>query len=226
MTDTTHAAIHAFFSRYQTVSYKKEETILRPDDPIPYIYFVMNGFVRMYCLLPDGKELTLNIFKPESYFPIFLILAGSPNTYYYQAITAVTCARVPKADVMKFLKDHPDALMELTQRISVGFDGLLSNIQYLLFGSAYSRVASVLKLLSRRFGKKNGTTLTITLPLTHQDIANLIGVTRETTSLEMEKLVARKIISYEHQQVTVRDIAALENEALVEEPESVSGTSL
>jgi len=218
--------IHVFFDTFPLVSYKKDEIILRPDDLTLYVYYVVFGFVRMYCLLPDGKELTLNIFKPGSYFPMFLILGDSMNTYYYQTITPVKIERAPKAEVLAFLRRESDVLFEFTTRISVGLNGLLSNIQYLLFGSASSRVASVLLILARRFGEVKSATTTITLPLTHQDIANLIGLTRETTSLEMEKLVAKKIISYDHKQVTIHSARVLAQAVLLEEVANVDDVSL
>jgi len=70
MNETTNK-IRSFFETFPQVSYKKEEIILRPDDPMPYVYYVESGYIRMYCLLPDGKELTLNIFKPGAYFRCF-----------------------------------------------------------------------------------------------------------------------------------------------------------
>jgi CRP/FNR family transcriptional regulator, anaerobic regulatory protein len=225
MNETTKK-IRLFFSSYPATTYKKDEIILRPDDPTPYVYYVASGFVRMYCLLPDGKELTLNIFKPESYFPMLLVLGSSTNSYYYETLTPVTLERAPRAEILAFTHREPDVLFELTSRISVGVNGLLSNIQYLLFGSASSRVASVLLILSRRFGNEKDSTTTIQLPLTHQDIANLIGLTRETTSLEMEKLVARKIISYNHKQVSIHLAHVLAQEVYLEESSKVNDVSL
>ena len=218
--------VHSFFSRYPAASYKKEAIILQPDDPTAHVYYVVSGFVRMYCQLPDGKELTLNIFKPESYFPMFLILGNSPNTYFYQAITPVQLKRVPSGEVVTFLRREPDVLFEFTTRISAGVNGLLSNIQYLLFGPAVSRVASVLLILARRFGEEKDSAVNIQLPLTHQDIANLIGLTRETTSLEMEKLVKRKIISYNHKQITVHNAQTLAQEVYLEDAADADNVSL
>jgi CRP/FNR family transcriptional regulator, anaerobic regulatory protein len=218
--------IRTFFSAYPVMSYKKDEIILRPDDPTPYVFYIVSGFVRMYCLLPDGKELTLNIFKQGSYFPMFLILGNSTNTYYYETLTPVKLERAPKGEVLTFLHRESDVLFEFTSRISVGLNGLLSNIQYVLFGLASSRVASVLLILARRFGEAKNSYITIQLPLTHQDIANLIGLTRETTSLEMEKLVTRKIISYDHKQIIIRNIQVLAQEVAFEGASAVDDASL
>jgi CRP-like cAMP-binding protein len=218
--------IRSFFSRYPATSYNKDEIILRPDDPVPHVYYVASGFVRMYCLLPDGKELTLNIFKPDSYFPMMLILGSTPNSYYYQTLTPAKLERAPSYEALTYLRKETDVLLELTSRLSVGVNGLLSNIQYLLFGPASSRVASVLLILSRRFGKEKDSTITIQLPLTHQDIANLIGLTRETTSLEMEKLVTRKIISYNHKQISIHLAHVLAQEVYLDDAAKVVDVSL
>jgi len=220
------AKVHAFFSHYPAISYKKEEIILQPDDPVPHVYYVASGFVRMYSLLPDGKEFTLNIFKPASYFPMFLILGNSSNSYYYQTITPVQLLRAPKKEVLTLLRSEPDILFEFTSRISAGVNGLLSNIQYFLFGSASGRIASVLLVLARRFGEKTDSITTIQLPLTHQDIANLVGLTRETTSLEMEKLVARKVISYDHKHVVIHDARTLAQEVYLEDTAGADDASL
>jgi CRP-like cAMP-binding protein len=216
MTDA-HPVIRSFYSKYREVSFAKGETILEPGDPVSYVWFVRSGFIRMYNLLPDGKEFTVNIFKPESYFPLFLVLGGSNNSYYYQAITSAVCVRVPEGEVRKFLHANPDVLMEFTGRISRGFDGLLSNIPHLLFGPATSRVTAALIMLAKRFGEKQDTRVVIRLPLTHQDIANLVGMTRETTSIEMEKLVKKGVISYQHQQVTVSSLPSLQREVFMDE---------
>jgi CRP-like cAMP-binding protein len=209
--------IRSFFSKYREVSFGKGETILGPGDPVSYVWLIRSGYIRMYNLLPDGKEFTVNIFKPDSYFPMFLILGGSGNTYYYQTITPTVCVRAPESDVRKFLHANPDALIELTGRISRGFDGLLSNIPHLLFGPATSRVTAALIMLAGRFGEIQDTRIIIQLPLTHQDIANLVGMTRETTSIEMEKLVKKGVVSYQRQLVTVNDLQTLQREVFMDE---------
>lgn len=211
-----NAKIEGYFSKFTFVRYKKREVIIRPEDKPRGIFFLKNGFVKMNSIFEDGRELTLNIFKPGSYFPMMLALGGINNSYYFEAMTNLEVYRAPKENILEWVKKEPEVLFELTQRIMVGMDGLLTSMEYLLSGTAYSRVVSAILLLSRRFGEKdhNGKVV-IKLPLTHQDIANLSGITRETASLEMEKLKKAGLISYTRSELTILKKSELEEETFI-----------
>ena len=221
------AKVAAFFSRKPSRVYKKGEMILMPGDPVSDVYYVETGLVRLYCLLGDGKELTLNVFKPQSYFPMFLILNTAANVHYFQAMTATKLSKVTKKDIMNFITREPDVLMDFTKRLSVGLHGLMTSIQYSLFGSVHTRTISALLLLEKRFGQPlSDGSVDITIPVTHQDIANMIGVARETASLEMEKLAKKKLITDTRRKITILDISQLEEEALIDEDAKISDYSL
>jgi CRP-like cAMP-binding protein len=224
---STPAKINTFFSQQKIQTYKKGDMIFLPGDPVTDVYFVHAGFIRMYCELGDGKELTLNIFKPGSYFPMFLVLESAPNAYYFQAMTATKLSKVPKDDVVRFLKNEPDVLFEFTRRLTIGLNGLLTNIQYTLFGPVHTRIVSAILFLAKRFGEKlpDGG-VRISLPLTHQDIANVVGIARETASIEIEKLVGKDLILDTKKQITIRNVALLEKEALIDDETQVSDYSL
>lgn len=217
VTTQTQEKVASFFSKYPEVRYKKGTMILQPEDSIVSIFYLMTGYVRMYSILSDGKELTLNIFKPGSYFPLFLAFANSQNSYFFQTMTAVTVRKAPKIDVVQFIKGNSDVLFDFTRRMSIGFYGLLSSLQYQLFGSVRRRITSTLVLLSKRFGEHLKDGIYITLQLTHQDIANLTGVARETASVELEKLQKQDIISYAHKKIIIHNLKALDQEVLVSE---------
>jgi CRP-like cAMP-binding protein len=206
-----------FFSDGKIIEYKKNEMILRPEDIPQGIFYLEKGFVRMSTILEDGRELTLNIFKPGTYFSMFWAIADIENAYFFQAITDVVVKRIPKEKTIPFLKENPEILFDLTKRILSGMNGLLKNMEYLLSGHAEKRIAAVLILSAKRFGiKKGGGKIEIELPLTHQDIANLSGLTRETTSLELEKLKKQKLIRYVHHKVIIQNLKKLQEKITFE----------
>lgn len=204
-----------FFSLYPKFKYKKGEIILRPEEAPQGIIYIKSGYVRMYQVFEDGKELTLNIFKPGSYFPMVWAFTDSANLYYYEAFTILTTHRASKAEVINFLKTNPETLIELTNRIIFGFTYLLSNIEKLLSSSACQRINSVLVILANRFGKPlRGRGTLITLSLTHEDIARLTGLSRETTSIEMKKLMDAKCIFYKRRQIVIYNMNKLQTKSL------------
>ena len=228
MSDPVGIKIEKFFSQYKPHRFRKGEVILRADDSPSGVYFIKEGYVVMTGLFEDGREITFNIFKPGTYFPIIWAIAGVKNSYYYTAMTQVVLQKNSKEETLKFLKKDPEVLFELTSRILVGMGGLLTNIEYILTGNSYRRIISVLTLSARRFGEYTGREkVIINIPLTHKDIANMSGLTRETVSLGMKKLERKKLISVGNKrQIIIENIKKLEKEFLVSESEPSSSPAI
>lgn len=213
------AVLEDFFEKTPVIHYKKGATILHGADEPRGVYFLKKGYVRLYSISPEGEELTLVIFKPQDFFPMIWAINGSKNLDHFEAMTPVEVYRVPRAEFMKFVKENPDIFYELVSRILVRMGGLYQRMQHLAFGNAYSKVASILYICAERFGSPRANDVIIQIPLTHKDIANLVGMTRETVSIEMKKLSHKKLISYKGKIITVRDLASLREESLLDEEE-------
>ena len=190
--------------------YKKGEVILRAEDDPPGVFYIKKGFARLYSISLDGREITFNIFKPCSYFPMMWAIGNSSNSYFLEALTEVEIYRAPKNQLIEYLKKEPEVLFELTRKILVGLDGFLSMMENLIFGSAYMKIASVILVAAKRFGETKGNgEVEIQLPLTHKIISSLAGLTRETTSLELEKLRKEKIIVYNKHLIAIKNMEKL-----------------
>ena len=93
-----------FFGRFSEIKYAKKEYILRAEDEPQGIYFLKSGFVKQVFLTESGKCLTLNIFKPGTYFPLTWALGGVENHDFFEAMTAVVTYRAPNDQVLAWLK--------------------------------------------------------------------------------------------------------------------------
>src|SRR3989338_3199443 len=181
-----------FFSQYNVLSYDKDQIIIHADDIPTGDFYLKSGFVKMSSILENGREITLNIFKPGSYFPMIWAITDIPDTYFYKTIAPTELQRAPRDLLIEFVKKNPEALYRLTKRILIGVKGLLLNIEHQLSGDSYHRVIAALVLSTKRFGVKGKSgKFLIKLPLTHQEIADLAGLTRETVSLAIEKLAKK-----------------------------------
>jgi len=205
-----------FFAQFKaTQQFKKSQLILGPAAEPSGIFYVKSGFVRLYLISESGKELTLNIFKPGTYFSMIWALNDVPNIYFYESLTDVLLLKAPKDEVLKHVIDNPEVLLDLTKRTLRGLDGMTRLMEALVTGTAYQQIASVLLVLARRFGKNNGSDheLTIELPLTHRIIGTLAGLSRESTSLELEKLTKDKTISQKNHLILIKDLKKLEEKS-------------
>lgn len=185
-----------FYKQFSIREYKKGETLIRADDDPQGIFCLTKGYVRQYTISKTGIELTLQILKPISYFPMIWAINGAPNIYFYEALTAVEVGRAPKEQVAQFIKDKPAIILELMSKLLGDYAETLSRIEHLVFSDAYRRVISVLLYIAKHFGVTSGKGIVVDHRFTQQDIATLVGVARETASIEIGILEKKGLVKY------------------------------
>jgi CRP/FNR family transcriptional regulator, cyclic AMP receptor protein len=199
-----------FFARFKkSQRFKKNQLIFGPGAEPSGVFYVKSGFVRLYLVSSEGKEITFNILKPGSYFSMIWALNDVANIYFYESLTDVLLLKAPKDEVVKYVKDNPKLAYDLARRSLSGLDGLTRLMEALLTGNANEQIASVLLILSRRFGKETADGIVIDILLTHRVIGTMAGLSRESTSLEMEKLEKNKIISQKNRSIVIKDLKKL-----------------
>lgn len=207
--------LQKFFSKGELLRYKKGEVILRGGDSPQGVYFIDKGYVKDYSISKEGEELTLIIFKPEDFFPMRWVFNSKINDHYFETMTAVELWRCKKEEFIDFIQANPDIFFELTSHIVIRMGGIMQRMEYLAFGDAYQKVASILMICAERFGEKKDNGAIIHIPLTHKDVAMLVGMTRETVSIEIKKLERKGIIEYRGRLIFVKDIRTLQKESLL-----------
>lgn len=201
-----------FYTQFKPRSYKKGEILIRSDDNPQGIFYLTNGYVRQYTISKTGIELTLHILKPISYFPMVWAINGTPNVYNFEALTDVEVGRAPRDEVVSFIKDKPKIIFELMSELLEDYAETLTRVEHLVFSDAYRRVISVLLYIAKHFGEQDGNRKVVGNRFTHQDIATLVGVARETASMEMMKLGKKGPVQYSNQSIIINSTKKLELE--------------
>lgn len=186
----------AFYKQFAVRSYKKGEMLIRADDDPQGIFCLTKGYIRQYTISKTGFELTLHILRPVSYFPMVWAINGTPNVYYFEALTPVEVGRAPRDEVVNFIKDRPTIIFELLSELIERYAETLTRMEHLVFSDAYRRVISVLLYIAKHFGEKTSKGVVVNHRFTQQDIATLTGVARETASIEMVKLEKKGLVKY------------------------------
>jgi len=201
-----------FYKQFTTRKYKKGEMLIRADDDPLGIFCLTKGYVRQYTISKTGFELTLHILRPISYFPMVWAVNGTPNVYFFEALTEVEVGRAPRDQVVNFIKDKPTIIFELLSELIEDYTESLTRIEHLVFSDAYRRVISVLLYISKHFGEKTDKGVIVNHRFTQQDIATLVGVARETASNEMVKLEKKGLIKYIDHSILFENIEKLNSE--------------
>lgn len=205
--------LYDFFSGFKKLSFKKGETILRPDEETHGVFYLYEGYTRLYSISKNAQELTLIIYRPGDFFPLIPAINNSPMAYYTEAITAVKLYRTPQNEFIKFTKNNSDVMFEVSAHVLERFGGVLTRMEHAMFGNARSKVASIILICAERFGRQDKRDIIIQVPLTHQDIAKLIGMARETVSIEMKKLQKMHLIDYRGKYLVVKNYQKLKGES-------------
>ncbi len=210
--------LDVFFNQYRPLTYKQRSVISYGIDSELSVFYIKHGFMRVFRLSEQGEELTLTILKPKDFFPLTYGMTNSSlkQSYYLEAITPLEIWKVHSQQFLTFIKSDPNIYFELTRRAMVRFDNVLTKMEYLIFSNAYTKIAATLLSCAKKFGEVYGNSVRIPVPLTHKDIATLVGITRETTSLEMKKLEKRGYLSRNGRLFVLNNLEKLEEEIILQ----------
>ena len=199
MSDMPRKSLTDFLGQYMAKNYSKGEIIIFQGEAPRTSYVVKSGVVKVYNLNHNGDEKPVGFQTHLEIFPSPWAFYKAPSAlYYYEALTDnVSLYHVPRDDYLSFLKSHPDEIYAQLERMITDHLGSMMRLNALQHSRASDKLIYTLHYLILSQGKQVGPDeVEITLDLTHQDFANLTGLTRETAATELNKLKTLGVISY------------------------------
>jgi CRP/FNR family transcriptional regulator len=205
------AELVEFFRREgKEAKYKKGEFIIRPGESPPGVFYVYQGLVKAYDITKYGEENMLIIRKEHELFPLIWAVTGQERSIIYEAIAPTTTWQVSREKFVEHMGSHSAALAPLLDMTIEMYRVHSERIQNLEYRSVRERIISFLLTMSRRFGRTDEKeSVTIAVPLRHQDIASSINASRETVSRELAAMERKGLIKSEQSQITLLDLDGL-----------------
>lgn len=209
MTDDTlreyKQIFHAFLAQYPVRRFKRREVMLQQGEVPEAAYVIKSGIVKSYNLTQLGEEKPIAFNLHDEVFPIGWVLSRLESSqFYYEALTDCEIYTVPVHEYVRFLKTEPNCLYELYRGLADRYVEYQMRINALEQSRASDKILYTLQFLAHRFGKDlNDDLVKIQLPLTKQDMANFMGLARETTTIELKKLERKGVISISHRNYTI-----------------------
>lgn len=189
-----------------TRSFPSRSVILHDNQVPKTAYIVLRGIVRVYSISPKGEEQIIAFHTAGELFPSAWIFNKSRSSqFFYEALTTCDIAYIDRGKLLTFFLSNQDRSNALIDYLTTNYAASLLQLSALGQPNAHEKIIHMLYFLCQRHGtlKKHGKSIEIPLQLTHQNFASLIGLTRETTAIEMNKLKKQKIITYRKQRYTV-----------------------
>jgi len=186
-------------------AFKKKQPIYLPGDPGDYVYLLKSGRVKISKIGDDGKELTLAVLEPGEIFGEVEVLEETTRDSVAEVIDDADICLIKREDFERFLKSQPQCSFKLTKLIGFRLKQIENRIEDIVFRDAPARLAHLLINLSDSFGKDVPEGRALKTKVTHQELANLIGTTRETVSLTLGQFRQTGLIAMEKRQIIILD---------------------
>jgi CRP-like cAMP-binding protein len=194
--DTSQSLLDSAMSGYPVRSILKGRPLLYQGEIPSMGFYVKRGIVKLYNITNQGEEKIVGYESAGGLLPIeWLFSRAQVALYYYDTFTDCEVVRVPKDELIEKLNNTPEAARALLDRTVSMYIGATMHLHALEQSKARQKLLSIFQYLVLRFGNKtSGPKHQIDLKLTHQEIANLIGTTRETTSTEISRLTKEGVL--------------------------------
>jgi len=205
------AVFRQALSRFPLRQIKKGRPILYQGEIPQSIFFVKSGVIKVYNITATGEEKTVGYESADGLMPLEWLFGRSPvSLYYYDTFTDCQVHSVPKQELLEILSTNPKLSNFLLNRAISLYISSTIHLHALEQSKARDKLLYILQYLVMRFGKPVNTEESlIELRLTHQEIANLIGITRETASTEIGRLMKTGILRQEQLHYVVNTNKAL-----------------
>lgn len=186
-----------FIRQYPIRSFTKGEVLLSEGENPATILALRQGFVKVTSLDEDGNERLLWIAGRYDIVPTEQLFSTSSISFFYTALSGGEAYEVNKQEFISAAKTNLAFMTDVASTMSHHYDDLLRRIDTVEQATVRSKLIAALRYLSCRFGTGASIDLYgLGLELTQQDFAEMIGSTRETTSVELHKLRDEGLIDY------------------------------
>ncbi|HEU5379682.1 MAG TPA: Crp/Fnr family transcriptional regulator [Ktedonobacteraceae bacterium] len=190
-------------------TFRSGEVIFHRDDPGQVLYMIKEGKVKICLISPDGQEISLAVLGAGEYFGEFALYDGLPRSADAIAIEKVECYTLQRSDFHNAIMKNPKIAIQVLEGLSRRLRNTDSMVEDLIFLDVYGRVAKKLLELAEIHGVKveNGTRIDVRL--TQQELASMVGASRESVNKVMGYFTDKGYISTDKHRVTLHRISEL-----------------
>jgi len=174
--------------------YKKGQIIFFEGDISDKLYVINKGKIKVFKYTKEGKEQILYILSEGDFVGDLSLLKKDEHKFNAEALEDVNMCELTKDDFDGIIKHNPEIALKILQVVYDRILKLENLIQSLSTKDIEARIAGLLLSFIKDFGQPNGDTIELELPLSREDMANYIGVTRETISRKLSSMQDEGII--------------------------------
>lgn len=188
----------------------KHELVFHAGAPGKHVYFLRRGRVKICQPTHNGKEVILWFCFPGDMFGLAEVAQGGGRVVNAVACEGSEVLSVSQAQFSEFLRSHPSAALLVMQVLSCRLRNLGDVLVNLVNDDAPTRIKKLILRLGARHGLREGQDIHINIPLTHQEIADMVGTTRQTVTSVLGQLKRQGLMSLENRRIHIESLELLD----------------
>ena len=191
-----------------------KQVIYVPSDPGSKLYAILTGKVKLTQVSSEGKELVFCVLGKGDVFGELCLFDAGPHSTLAAALENCEILAIKCSDLAKFMAEDPVMVTALGKHVGDRIRSLEKKLSDFVFKDVAQRLASLILDLTYDYAETipSGERV-IEMKITHQDIAGLIGSTRETTTTTLNQFRDKNLIDFERGRIVVRNVKVLEEMA-------------
>ncbi len=213
--DLSPAALKHFEGIKYSATYPKGAVLFVEGQEPRGIFVLCKGRVKLSLCSSGGKTLIMKIAEPGEVLGLSSTIGGKPYELTTETIDPCQVSFVRREDFLRFLKEHSDVCLQVAVQLSHKYNSACHDIRSLgLSHSAGEKLARLLFDWSMRNGETGTPEPRFALALTHEEMAQMIGTSRETVTRLLADLKKRQVVQLKGSTLLIRNKAALKSLAL------------
>jgi CRP-like cAMP-binding protein len=178
----------------RSVRKARGEFIYMPGDGADFVYVLRQGRVKLSVLSESGKEIAIDLIQPGEILGEFALVDESPRSNMAQALDDVVMWIFPKRDFTHLLTTQPKLAMSYIRLVGDRRRRMEKKLSDITSKAVSARVCELLHEVATSAAEVEAAASDYLVPLTHHDVASLIGAARQTTTTVLNDLERRGII--------------------------------
>jgi CRP-like cAMP-binding protein len=197
--------VAAAAQRLLPADYRPGQLIFAEGEPGDRLYIIASGKVKIACRAPDGRQKVQAVLGPSEMFGELAVFDPGPRASTATAITEVQAMFTERAALRGCIADHPEIAEQLLRVLARRLRRTIDNQVEVMATDVRGRLAKQLLQLAQQFGSQDDGAMHVSHDLTQEELAQLIGASRETVNQALTDFARRGWIQLFDKSVLILD---------------------
>ena len=206
-------AVAALVRELEPVTFRRGHVVFTEGEPGDTLYIITAGKVKIGRKSADGRDSLITLMGPSDMFGELAIFDPGPRTSTVTALTEVKAVVMSRSVLRSWITDRPEIAEQLLRVLARRLRRTNDNLSDLIFTDVPGRVAKQLLYLAQRFGSRDGNALRVDHELTQEEIAQLVGSSRETVNKALSDFTQRGWIRVQGRSILIDNAERLAKRA-------------